>query len=168
MSQEFLGGEIAQGLMRADGIVGSFPSFEFTVELGKRERAGGDLMEFLRVGTVGALDLAVEFRRARGQHEQAQAALLTGDFEDGGELAAAIDLQVARSAPRRLREVRMRPTMETDTGQPSRRNNTASLSLPQRRYCSRKRPTRSAVQVGRRRWCGQCERSSSVLRSRGS
>ena len=47
------------------------------------------------MGAVGAFDGAVEFGRARGQHEQVQAALLAGLFELGGELGAAIDLHRA-------------------------------------------------------------------------
>ncbi len=61
-----------------------------------------------------------------------------------------------RSAQRSAlgRDVRIRPTIETDTGQLSRRNSTANLSLPQRGNCSRRRRTCSAcsaVQVDRRR-----------------
>ena len=47
------------------------------------------------MGAVGAFDGAIEFRRARGQHEQMQAALLAGLLKLGGELASAIDLQRA-------------------------------------------------------------------------
>jgi hypothetical protein len=43
------------------------------IELGDRERAGGDFKEPLGVGTVGAFDLAVEFGGARRQKEEAQA-----------------------------------------------------------------------------------------------
>src|SRR5579875_1655248 len=59
----------SQSLMGSDGIVSSFPGFEFSVELGDGERASMDLIEFLGVSTVGALDPAVEFGRARWQHE---------------------------------------------------------------------------------------------------
>lgn len=36
--------------------------------------------------------LAIEFGRARGKHEQVKGALLAGEFELSGELASAIDL----------------------------------------------------------------------------
>jgi hypothetical protein len=64
---------------------------EFLVELGDLERAGGDLIELLRVSTVGTLDVAIEFGGTRRQHEQAPAALLAGLREEGGELTAAIN-----------------------------------------------------------------------------
>jgi len=69
LSEELLGREVAQSLVGTDGIVGSFPGFEFSVELGDGERASIDLIESLGVSTVGPLDPAVEFGRAGRQHE---------------------------------------------------------------------------------------------------
>ena len=57
MGEELLGSSVAKGLVGADGVVGPLPVLEFLVELGDLERAGGDLIELLRVGTLGALDL---------------------------------------------------------------------------------------------------------------
>ena len=263
LAQELLRGEVAESLMRTDGVVDLFPLAEFAIEFFHFQRASGDLVELLGVGAVGAFDGAVEFGRARGQHEQMQAALLAGLFELGGELGAAIDLhgadgkghavlqsieelgsglgggasvrlnhipagdhvaggelfedhagyrthvqgidldQIAglgdrvllgfahgigtgpQSAARsrnpaagrfhqpalRFSWVRMRPTMEVETGRCWRRRSTASLSLPQRGNCNRKVKTFSSkgkVQVGwRRRW-GRWLRASSVLKSNGS
>src|SRR5579875_2202840 len=42
----------SQSLMGSDGIVSSFPGFEFSVELGDGERASMDLIEFLGVSTL--------------------------------------------------------------------------------------------------------------------
>ena len=81
--------------MRADGVVDFFPVAEFTVEFFHLQRAGSDLVELLGVGAIGAFDGAVEFGRTRRQDEQMEAALLTGLFELGGELRAAIDLDGA-------------------------------------------------------------------------
>ena len=75
MSQKLLGGEITQRLMGTDGVVGSFPGLEFAIQLGDRERAGGDLIELLGVGTLGALHLAIELGGTRGPHEEAQTSL---------------------------------------------------------------------------------------------
>lgn len=88
-------GEVAEGLVRTHGVVDFFPLAEFTIEFFHLQRAGSDLIELLGVGAVGAFDGAVEFRRTWWKYEQAQAALLTGGFELGGELAAAIDLHRA-------------------------------------------------------------------------
>ena len=96
MSQELLRSEITQGLMGTDGVIGPFPGLEFVIELGDRERARGDFIKLLRVGAIGALHLAIKFGRARGQHEQTQAALLTGFFEESGKLTTAIHLQSAQ------------------------------------------------------------------------
>src|SRR5207248_9023522 len=79
--------------MRADGVVDFFPLAQFAVEGFHLQRAGGDLIELLGVGAVGALHGTVEFGRTRREHEQVQAALLAGLLELGGELTAAIDLQ---------------------------------------------------------------------------
>ena len=42
--------------MRTDGIIGTFPGLEFAIELGDRERAGGDLIKLLGMGAVGSFD----------------------------------------------------------------------------------------------------------------
>ena len=71
--------------MRTDGVVlfhGRSSRLSFFIS---REQAV-DLVELLGMGTIGAFDGAVEFGRTRGQHEQMEAALLTGEFEFGGEL----------------------------------------------------------------------------------
>src|SRR5271169_4874883 len=81
--------------MGADGVVDVFPVPQLTIEFFHLQRARGDLVELFGVGTVGAFDGAVEFGRARGEDEQMQAALLAGEFELGGELTSAIDLQSA-------------------------------------------------------------------------
>ncbi len=79
-----------------DGVAGSFPGLELTIELGDGERAGGDLTELLRMIALGSFHQTIELGRGRGQHEQAQAPLTTGLLEDGGELTAALHLQSAQ------------------------------------------------------------------------
>ena|SRR2546423_1120927 len=81
--------------MRADGIVDFFPVAEFAVEFFHLQRAGHDLVELLGVGTIGALDGAIEFRRTGRKNEQMQTALLASLFELSSELRAAIDLDGA-------------------------------------------------------------------------
>ena len=44
MSQELLWSKVTQGLVGANRVVGPLPGFKFAVELGDRERAGGDLI----------------------------------------------------------------------------------------------------------------------------
>ena len=78
--------------MGTDGVIDFFPMPEFAIEFFHFERARGDLIELLGMGAVGAFDGAVEFGRARGKHEQVQAAHLASEFELGGEFRAAIDL----------------------------------------------------------------------------
>ncbi len=62
LGKELGWGEIAEGLVRAGGVVGALPSKELAVEGGDLETAGGDLIELLVVGAVGGLDVVVEFR----------------------------------------------------------------------------------------------------------
>ena len=95
MGEELLRSSVAKGLVGADGVVGPLPVLEFLVERGDLERAGGDLIEFLRVRTLGAFDRAVELGRAGRQDKELQAALLPSVFEGGGELTAAVDLHRA-------------------------------------------------------------------------
>ncbi len=59
MSEELLGREVAESLVRTNGVVGMFPGEEFAIEFGDGERKGGDLIEFLGMGAVGAFDLAI-------------------------------------------------------------------------------------------------------------
>jgi len=100
LDEEPLGRGIAQGLMGADDAVDVLPLVEFLVGLGDRERARGDLIEFLRVGEVSAFHRAVEFGRAGREDEQAEAALLAGLLKDGGELAAGLsDLRQLHPVP---------------------------------------------------------------------
>jgi hypothetical protein len=61
LDEELLGSEVAESLVRTDSVVGSFPSLEFNIELGDRERAGVNFIELLRMSAVGSFDLAVEF-----------------------------------------------------------------------------------------------------------
>jgi hypothetical protein len=49
--EELGGGEVAEGLVGAGGIVGRFPGAEFGVQGGKGEVGGGDLVELLAVGS---------------------------------------------------------------------------------------------------------------------
>jgi hypothetical protein len=95
LPQELLRGQIAEGLMRADGVVDFLPVTEFAVEFFHFQGAGGDLVELLGVGAVGAFDGAVEFGRTWRQDEQMEAALLAGLLELGGKLGSAIDLHRA-------------------------------------------------------------------------
>ena len=90
--EELKRGKVTESLVRAHGIVDAFPSPEIAIEGGELERVGDNRIELLGMGTLGAFDPAIELGRAGRQDEQAQAALLAGPFELGGELAAAVDL----------------------------------------------------------------------------
>lgn len=73
LSEELLGPEAPDGLARPDGVEDVLPLAEFLVELGDLERAGGDLIELLHVGAVGALIGAVEFGGAGREHGESLA-----------------------------------------------------------------------------------------------
>ncbi len=74
--QELLRGEIVERLVGTDRVVGVFPGAQLLVQLGDQPGAGGDLIEILLVGALGAFDAAVEFGGAGRQDKQAQAALV--------------------------------------------------------------------------------------------
>ncbi len=98
--------EVAQGLVRTDGVVDVLPALQLLIELGEgRASVGCDFVELLVVGAVGPLDAAIQLRRATRQHEQTNLTQLTGLFEIGGELAAAIDLQSAHRERHALQQV---------------------------------------------------------------
>ena len=61
--EELGGGEVAEGLVGADGMVGMLPGLEFAIQGGDFESTGGDLIELLGVRTISAFDVAVEFSR---------------------------------------------------------------------------------------------------------
>jgi hypothetical protein len=64
--------------MRADGVVGTFPVAEFTIEFFIANEQGL-IWWILGVGAVGAFDGAIDFGGARGKHEQMEAALARPD-----------------------------------------------------------------------------------------
>ena len=66
--------KVAKSLVRADGVVGALPGTELTVEDGELEGVGDDFIELLGMGTLSALDMAVEFGGAGRQDEQQEAA----------------------------------------------------------------------------------------------
>ena len=76
LQQKLVGRKVAQRLVGAHRVIDAFPGAQLTIERFQFRRAGGDLIELLAVGAVGALHRAVEFRRAGREDEQAQAALL--------------------------------------------------------------------------------------------
>ena len=86
------GGKVTERLVRAHRIVDAFPSPEIAIEGGELKRARDDLIELLGMPSLRPFQVSIEFGGAGRQHEQAQAALLAGPFELGGELAASIDL----------------------------------------------------------------------------
>lgn len=113
-----MGGEVAQSLVRADGVVHALPSAQLAVEFFHFQRAGGDLVKLLGVSAVGAFEGAIEFGGARRKHEPAHAALLAGQLEFGGELRAAVGDK--RFAARFRNGGRFGPRSDSDDGNPSR------------------------------------------------
>ena len=69
--------KVAESLVRADGVVGALPGKELTVEDRELEGVGDDFIELLGMGTLGALDMAVEFGGAGRQDEQQEAARIS-------------------------------------------------------------------------------------------
>ncbi len=62
MSQELLGSKVTQGLVGAERVVRPLSGFKFAVEVGDRERAGGDLIKLLQMSAVRPLHPAIELR----------------------------------------------------------------------------------------------------------
>ncbi len=79
--------------MGAELVVGVFPFLEGAVEWSQLEGALVELVELLGVCPLGSFDGAVELRATRWEDEESDTSVLTGIFEDGGELAAPIDLE---------------------------------------------------------------------------
>jgi len=93
LSGEGLGrGQVAEGLVRSELVVGSFPFLECAVERDQLEGPPVELVELLGVSALNPLDGAVEFRASQGEHEESDVSFLTGSFESGSELATAVDL----------------------------------------------------------------------------
>ncbi len=67
--EELKRGKVTESLVRADGVVDALPGTELTVEDRELERVGDDFVEFLGMGTLSALDMAVEFGGAGQQDE---------------------------------------------------------------------------------------------------
>jgi hypothetical protein len=91
--EELLGGELAEGLVGADGVVDGFPGDELAIEGWDVHGWGLDLVELLGVSSLSPLDGAIELGRAWREDEEVDAPFLAFCFEGGSELAAAVDLE---------------------------------------------------------------------------
>ena len=78
--------------MRAHAVVGVFLAAQLAIERGRLIGVRVHLVELFVMRAVGALDMGVQFWGLWRKHEQRQLLLLAGQFEFGGELAAAIHL----------------------------------------------------------------------------
>ena len=63
LGDELMGGEVAQGLMGSNGVVGPLPCLQFLVQGGHLQGELHDFIELLRVGALGAFHGAVELGR---------------------------------------------------------------------------------------------------------
>jgi hypothetical protein len=61
LPEELQWGEIAQRLVRADGVVGFLPLPQFAIEGCHLQRAVGNLVELLGMGPLSTFDRPVEF-----------------------------------------------------------------------------------------------------------
>jgi hypothetical protein len=78
--------EVAEGLVRAVGIVDRLPFAERAVDLGQGSWELHDLIELFAVGAVGALDVTVELGRARRKDEELDATVAASILELRHEL----------------------------------------------------------------------------------
>ena|SRR5450432_1766418 len=81
--------------MRADGVVDFFPVAEFAVEFFHFQGAGGDLVEHLGVGAVGAFDGAVEFGERGGSTNRCRPRCWQDCSNSAANSLPAIDLDGA-------------------------------------------------------------------------
>ena len=80
-----------ESLVGAEGV-DELPALEFAIESGDLKGAGGDLIKFLGVSAVGALEGAMELGGTGREQEEAQRALLASLRAESLERAAAIEL----------------------------------------------------------------------------
>lgn len=71
--QELGGGQVAQGLMRPDMVIGVLPGPQGRPESAELEPAFVAFIELLGMGPLGSLHMAVEFGRAWRQDKQPEA-----------------------------------------------------------------------------------------------
>ena len=91
--QVLSGGQVAEGLVRPDMLVGVSP---FQKPLIDRPFSGAVRhvhVELLSVRAVTPLPIGVEFRRTERRKVQGERQSVAGWFEEGLKLAAAVDLQ---------------------------------------------------------------------------
>src|SRR5262245_27130576 len=96
MLTQILGrGQLAEGLVWSDMVVGVFPAPEVAVDFGDSpgDLSFDELVELTAMGPVGALHVGVELWGVRRQQVEGQVKPLTGPFEEGFKLAAAVDLE---------------------------------------------------------------------------
>ena len=68
--EKFERGEIAERLMRADGVVDVFPAAELGMEMRDVPVLGDHLIELLVVRATGAFEVTVESGRTGRNHEE--------------------------------------------------------------------------------------------------
>jgi len=93
--QELKWGEVAEGLVGANGVVTLLPGQETRRELGDGRAHGGAGIELVTVGAIGPLDSSVELWAPGREDEQLDVSIFTSLLEFGHELAAAVDLDGA-------------------------------------------------------------------------
>ena len=59
LAKELLGGKVAEGLVRSDGVVDAFPGLELLVDGVHPQGELDDFIELLRVGALGPFHSAV-------------------------------------------------------------------------------------------------------------
>lgn len=95
MGEELGGGKLAEGLVRADVVVGVLPGAEVDFEAGDGGGGVRAVVELFPVGAVGTFDSAIEFRTAGREFEEEDTFLLAGIFELGHVLRPTVDLNGA-------------------------------------------------------------------------
>ncbi len=88
----FHGGELSERLMRSVMVVLMLVAFKFQIERADIQIAAVKRIKLVAAGAIGAFHTTVQFGRSGRQHIQRDVEFLTGGFELGHELAAAIDL----------------------------------------------------------------------------
>src|SRR5262249_10570905 len=84
--EELQGGEVAEGLVGADGVIDLLPPSELGVERRHRPGTVRDFVELFGMGPLGAFDMAIEPRALGGQDEELNPEPLTLSLEAGVKL----------------------------------------------------------------------------------
>jgi hypothetical protein len=141
--QEFEWGEVGQGRMGPDVVVGVFPTAQLLVEASHLDGVRLHLVELFVVRTMRAFDVSIEFGRLGRPDEQGDFFLLAGLFKFRSELTPPSTCSAARGNGKRSSSVSRKRAAASEVARPCTSTTSQRETTSRALKCFRITPRRS-------------------------